>query len=339
MSEPETITPLVVGGGTMGALHVRALLSREDVPSLALVEPDAPRAAKLARQFGRIRIHASLDRALDAEDCDLAVVAVPLEAATDAVETLLARGVPVLAEKPMARVAQDAQDLADLATRSGTLLSIGYIERFNPAVQALKHELEEGDAGSIYHVHARRLSPFPYREGMPGVALDVATHDLDVLSFITGSAPIRVYAETDVRRGGGGEDMLCASLRYESGVTGLIESNWLTPMKVRRLTVTAERGMYEVDYVTQDLWLHEHPRSEADWETLGIVRGANEGRSIRFGLDRREPLVVQHERFIEAIACDGPAPVPAEEAVAVLVAAEAILESGRTMLPVRPALP
>ena len=125
------------------------------------------------------------------------------------------------------------------------------------------------------------------------------THDLDVLSFLAGSAPMRVYAETDVRQGGGGEDLMCASLRYENGVTGLVESNWLTPMKVRRLTVTTERGMYEVDYVTQDLWLHEHPSSDAAWETLGVVRGANEGRSIRFGLDA-EPLAVQHERFIDA---------------------------------------
>jgi predicted dehydrogenase len=338
VGETARIRPLVVGGGTMGALHVRALLSREDVPSLGLVEPDAARGATLARRYGRIQTHAALEPALDGEDPDLAVVAVPVDAATETVATLLSRGVPVLAEKPMASLATDAQELAALASSSGTLLSVGYIERFNPAVQALKLELDKGDAGPVYHVHARRLSPFPYREGMAGVALDVATHDLDVLSFLTGSAPVRVYAETDVRQGDGGEDMLCASLRYENGVTGLVESNWLTPMKVRRLTVTAEGGMYEVDYVTQDLWLHEHPASDAEWDTLGVMRGANEGRSIRFGLDRREPLVVQHERFIEAIASGGPAPVPPAEAVAVLAAAEAILESGRTNLPVRPSV-
>ncbi len=323
----------------MGALHVRALLSREDVTSLALVEPDAARQSALVRQHGRIRAYAQLKEVLDNGQIDLAVVAVPVSSAAETVAVLLERGIPVLAEKPLATRAPDAQHLADLAARSGTLLSIGYIERFNPAVQALKHELQKGDAGPVYHVHARRLSPFPYREGMAGVALDVATHDLDVLSFLTDSAPMRVYAETDVRQGGEGEDMLCASLRYENGVTGLVESNWLTPMKVRRLTVTAERGMYEVDYVTQDLWLHEHSRSDAEWDTLGVMRGANQGRSIRFGLERREPLAIQHERFIDAAANNGPAPVPAEEAVAVLAAAEAILEAGRTSLPVRPVVP
>ena len=322
----------------MGAVHARALLAREDVESLALVEPDRSRAEALVRQFGRIRVHATLQEALEAEEFDLAVAAVPVEAAGDVVSALLAGRIPVLAEKPLAATAARARELAKLAASSGTLLSIGYIERFNPAVQALRDELVKQETGPVYHVHARRLSPFPYRAGMAGVALDVATHDLDVLGFLTASLPVRVYAETDVRKGGGGEDMLCVSLRYENGVTGLIESNWLTPMKVRRLTVTTEGGMYEVDYVTQDLWLHEHPRSDAKWETLGVVRGANQGRSIRFGLDRREPLAIEHERFIEAIRTGGPAPVPPEEAVAVLAAAEAILESGRTNAPVSPAL-
>jgi predicted dehydrogenase len=335
MEKPD-VRPLVVGGGMMGALHVRALLSREDVASLVLVEPNAVRRATLVRQHGRIRTYERLDEALESEQFDLAIAAVPVGAAMETVSTLLEHGLPVLAEKPMARLTSEAQGLAELAASSGTLLSIGYIERFNPAVHALKHELQKGESGSVYHVHARRLSPFPYRAGMAGVAIDVATHDLDVLSFIIGSPPVRVYAETDTRQNGGGEDLLCASLRYENGVTGLVESNWLSPMKVRRLTVTTEHGMYEVDYVTQDLWLHEHPRGQAEWETHGVMRGANEGRTIRFALDRREPLMIQHERFIEAVANGGPAPVPPEEAVAVLATAEAILESGRTNRPVRP---
>jgi predicted dehydrogenase len=66
------------------------------------------------------------------------------------------------------------------------------------------------------------------------------------------------------------------------------------------------------------------------------MRGANEGRTIRFALNRREPLVVEHDRFIEAVATGGPPPVPAVDAVAALAAAEAILESGRTNMPIEP---
>jgi UDP-N-acetylglucosamine 3-dehydrogenase len=331
--------PAVIGGGMMGAIHVRGLLSRHDVPALVLVDTDAQRRITLERQHGRLRTYASLAEALEREQLDFAVVALPVRHAPEAVSALLARGVPVLAEKPLAASAAEARELARLAADYGTMLSVGYIERFNPAVEALKEELERGGGGDIYHVHARRLSPFPYRSGMVGVGVDVATHDLDVLRFITGSTPVRVYAETDVRQGDGGEDLLCASLRFDSGVTGLVESNWLTPMKVRRLTVTTARGMYDVDYVTQDLWLHERASSDAEWDALGVMRGANEGRTIRFALNRREPLVVEHDRFIEAIVAGGPPPVPAEDAVAALAAAEAILESGRTNMPVQPEMP
>lgn len=318
----------------MGALHVRALLGREDVGSLTLVEPNADRAEALMRRYGRLRTYSSLVDALENEEFDLAVVAVPIGLAPETVSELLEHRVPVLAEKPLAASSADAYALATLAETQQTLLTVGYIERFNPAVQALKGELAKGAAGALYHVHARRLSPFPYRSGMVGVATDVATHDLDVLRFITGSLPVRVYAETDVLQAGGGEDLLCASLRYKSGVTGLIESNWLTPMKVRQLTVTAERGMYDVDYLTQDLWLHERPSGDSEWEAIGVMRGANEGRTIRFALERREPLAIEHEQFIAAVASGGPPPVSAGDAADTLRVAEAILESSRTTQPV-----
>lgn len=336
---PAAVTAAVVGGGMMGALHVRALLARDDIPSIVLVEPDGGRRDALAQQHGRLRTYGKLADALEAENLDLAVVAVPIGKAPEVITAILERDVAVLAEKPLAPSARAGQELTELAERRGVLLSVGYIERFNPAVLALRAELARGECGAVYHVHARRLSPFPYRQGMAGVAMDVATHDLDVLRFLTSSVPQRVFAEGATRLGDGGEDLLCASLRYESGVTGLVEANWLTPMKVRRLTVTTERGMYELDYVTQDLWLHERPSSDAGWAALGVMRGANEGRTIRFALERREPLMIEHERFIEALVSGGEAPVSGAEGVATLAVAEAILESAATNKPVKPRAP
>ena len=318
----------------MGQLHVRALLSREDIASVALVEPDVNRRELTMRRLGRIRPYDRLDRALEAESFDVAVVAVPIGAASETIRPLLERRVAVLAEKPLAASSREARELAQLASANETLLSVGYIERFNPAVQALREELRRGDAGAVYHVHTRRLSPFPDRSGMAGVALDVATHDIDVLRYVTGKLPVRVYAETQSRERGGSEDLLSASLRYADGVTGLVEANWLTPTKVRRLTVTTERGMYDLDYLTQDLWLYERASGEAEWDALGVMRGANEGRTIRFALERREPLMVEHERLIEAIREGRDAPIPASDAVDTLLVTEAILKSSATCTPV-----
>ena len=337
MAESPKLTGAVVGGGAMGALHVRVLRRVAGVDQVVLVEPNAERRAALAREHSGLRCHANLDAALAAEDLDFACVAVPVRSAPEVATRLIEAGVPILLEKPMAPTIEDAEALAELAQRRGVLVSIGYVERFNPAVRALQEELARGAGGRVYHVHARRLSPFPQRDGLAGVATDLATHDLDVMRFVCSSDPIRVYAETDRAHGHEGEDLLCASLRFENGVTGLIEANWLTPMKVRQLSVTTEAGMFIVDYLTQDLYLHEQPQNELEWEAIGVMRGANEGRMIRYALQRREPLLVEWERFVEAVASNGPAPVPPAEGVLALRAARAIVESGRTATPVAPA--
>jgi predicted dehydrogenase len=102
--------------------------------------------------------------------------------------------------------------------------------------------LAEQTAGPVYQVHARRFSPYPGREAPTGVALDLATHDLDVIRYTTGSEVDRVYAETESHHEEGREDLVCASLRLGSGATGMIDVNWLTPTKVRQLSVTCEGG-------------------------------------------------------------------------------------------------
>ena len=72
------------------------------------------------------------------------------------------------------------------ADARGLVLGVGHVERFNPAVVALKRKIDEGLIGRIYQMHARRLSPFPDRDSMRGVALDLATHDIDVMRYLTG---------------------------------------------------------------------------------------------------------------------------------------------------------
>lgn len=330
MKQDTGLTGAVVGGGIMGSFHVRALLERPDIERVVLVDPAEERRAALERRHGRLRSYATVGEALEHEALDFACVAVPPSLAPETASVLVEHGIPVLIEKPMGPTVRDAESLVRLAEERGVLLSVGYIERFNPAVEALREELEKGTAGRVLHMHARRLSPLPDRHGLADLVKDSTTHDLDVMRHLVGSEPQRVYAET-------GGNLLCSSLRWEDGVTGLVETNWLTPMKVRRLTVTAEGGMFEVDYVTQDLFLHEQPRSEPTWEALGVVRGANEGRMIRYALDRREPLAVEWDRFLEALATDGPAPVSGRDGLAALALAEAIVESGRTATPVAPA--
>jgi UDP-N-acetylglucosamine 3-dehydrogenase len=161
-----------------------------------------------------------------------------------------------------------------------------------------------------------------------GVALDLATDDLDVIRFTSASEIDRVYAETAGRDDDGREDLVSATLRLDSGATGIVEVNWLAATKVRQLSVTCERGMFIVDYLTQDLTFDQQPRSDIEWDTLRMMRGTGVGDMVRYGIARREPLVVQWGRFLAALAGDGPPAATGEDGAAALSIALAVKRSG-----------
>ena len=85
------------------------------------------------------------------------------------------------------------------------------------------------------------------------MAIDLATHDADIISWVAGERPTRVYAETAQRLHATNEDLLFGLLHFPSGVTGMLDVNWLTPVKRRWLTVVGEHGQFELDYLTQSL--------------------------------------------------------------------------------------
>ena len=328
---------ILAGIGVMGSLHLRVLRSRPDVELVALVDADPAR-----REHGAalgLPTFASIGEAASHVDADFACVAVPAGALVTVAREALRAGLAVLVEKPFATEEQDALDLIADAEARGLPLAVGLVERCNPAVLALRERLSAGEAGRIYQVHARRLSPYPGRQSPTGVALDLATHDVDVIRFLSGSEVERVYAETEQRTGGGAEDMVCASLRLASGATGVLEVNWLTPTKVRQLSVTGEEGMFVVDYLTQDLTFYSHPREAIEWDSLRQVRGPSEGDMIRFGIARREPLQVEWDSFLGAVRGEGEPAAGGRDGLAALRIARAIQRSGREHVPITPATP
>jgi hypothetical protein len=175
-----------------------------------------------------------------------------------------------------------------------------------------KERLDAGEAGAVHLMHARRLSPFPDRDSMLGVALDLSTHDIDVMRFLCGQEVRRVAAETSQVRHDRAEDLVAATLRFDGGATGLLETNWLTPAKVRQISVTGEHGMFVVDYLTQELCFHEHPS----------------GDMIRYALRRREPIVVEWEAFLAALRGKGEPMASGDDGLAALSTARAIQRAG-----------
>lgn len=340
MSVPEQppTSGVVVGLGAMGSNHLRVAMALPQADVVAVVDPDEQRRAKAVAANAGLSAYATLGEAITAHDLKWACLAVPVGFLPELAHEALGAGLHLLVEKPTAPTEAEAVAMVKDAEDRGLVLSVGHIERCNPAVVALKAKLEEGRIGRVIQMNARRLSPFPNRQGSQGVALDLSTHDIDVMRFVTGQEVARVHGETASLLGGNPdhEDLLAATLSFDDDSVGLLETNWMSPTKVRQLTVLGERGMFTVDYLTQDLTLHEHPTRSTDWDQLAAIRGGGEGDMIRFALDRREPLRVEWEQFLTATHTGGPAQISGYDGMASLSTALAIREAARTRTSVVP---
>ncbi len=327
-TSPEVLRGVIAGLGVMGSHHLRVLSALPRAQVVAVADPSADRREKARQSAPAVSVHATLAEALAAHDLDFACIAAPVVELPALAHEALAAGLAVLVEKPLAPDEAAAAALIRDATDRGALLAVNHVERFNPAVVALRDKLAEGLIGTIYQMHARRLSPFPLRDRMVGVAVDLATHDIDAMRYLTGDEVSRVFAESARRVHDAAEDLICATLRFDAGTTGLLEVNWLTPTKVRELTVTGEGGMFVVNYHSQDLYFYENPHANVEWDALAGMRGPGEGDMIRYAFERREPLALQWQAFLAALRGDGEPPVRGEDGLAALSIARAIQRSG-----------
>jgi predicted dehydrogenase len=160
--------------------------------------------------------------------------------------------------------------------------------------------------------------------------IDLATHDLDMIRYLTGQEAVRVYAETEQEIHSVYEDILVGTVRLTDGTLGVLDINWLTPTKVRELTVTGERGMFLVDHLTQDLYFYENAETNRGrWSTISLLRGVSEGRMIRYPVHKHEPLKAELEAFVKAAVGEKPVPVSGMDGLMALRLARALVRSGR----------
>ena len=323
----------VIGLGMMGRNHVRVW--DESVPGVELVavaDPDDA-AASRAAAGRRAQRYTDVERMLREEAPDLVSIVAPTSLHLPVALAALHAGANVLVEKPIAATRDEALAMIDAAADAGRMLTVGHIERFNPAIRELRRRLADGELGRVFQVKATRLGPFPARIRDVGVVVDLGPHDIDVMRFLVASDPIRLFAETERRIHTEHEDLFTGMIKFANGVVGVLDINWLTPTKQRTLTVTGERGMFHADYIAQDLVLYTNPDAHEMWERPSLaapVASVSEGEMIRFSVRREEPLVVELRAFADAVRTGGPPPVDPRDAMVALLLARKLVEAGET---------
>src|SRR3984893_949739 len=309
----------VIGAGSMGMNHLRVLrdFDEEQIQLVGVAETHEPNLKHAMSRF-HVAGHIDYRQMVEETQPDLVAVVVPTHLHFDVASYLLDRGVNVLVEKPIVGTVEEALVLIQMAHIRGAKLAVGHVERFNPAVIEVKRRRVAGELGQIFHLHARRLGPFPPRIRDVGVTLDLATHDIDIMRYLADAEVERVYAETQRRIHNTYEDLLLGVLRFANNAIGVLDVNWLTPTKVRELSITGEKGMYLVNYLTQDVYFYENDFTITTWDALRSLTGVSEGTMTRLKVQKAEPLRLEYEDVMEAIQQDTVPTVSGEDGLAVL---------------------
>jgi len=319
----------VIGVGAMGRNHARVYNEMPEVELAAVADLNPALAKEAARLYGT-RAYTGYRAMLEEIQPAVVSVAVQTQAHCQVALDALAAGCHVLVEKPIAATIEEGRRIIDRAAELDRVLAVGHIERYNSAVIELKRRLDGGELGRIFQIHARRLGPFPARVRDVGVVVDLATHDLDIMRYLMGKEVQRLYAETEQEIHTAHEDLFSGLVRFEGGTLGVLNINWLTPTKVREITVTGQRGMFLANLLTQDLYFYENEEAGGlDWGHLSLLRGVSEGQMVRLRLHRREPLRAELEAYVTAAQGEQGAIVSGEDGLTVLELAQALIEASK----------
>jgi UDP-N-acetylglucosamine 3-dehydrogenase len=299
----------VIGVGTMGSNHARVYFESLKYDLIGIADPNYDRANIIAHNY---ECKAFDDyEALLKEDLDVISIVVPTILHKEVAVSAINYGSNILVEKPISDTVQNAVEIIQAAHKKEVQVLVGHIERFNPAIIKLKELIDNNLLGDIISISAKRVGPFNPRIRDVGIILDLGTHDIDILSYISNKKVKAVYAVAGSAIHTH-EDHAIITLTFEDGSNGVIETNWLTPHKMRTLTVVGSNGIAEADYVNSTLRLYDK-----EW-----IRDAK--------IEKQEPLQLEIEHFAECILDNKEPLVSGEDGKTVLEIALKAIESAQT---------
>lgn len=324
------IKTAVIGVGTMGRNHARVYNELREAELVAVADIDSIRAKEIAHRY-KIKAYTDYREMLRQERLDAVSIAVPTRLHYQVALDVIEGGLHLLVEKPIASTVEEAKNIIRLANERELKLAVGHVERYNPVIIELRRWLEEDKLGRLFQIHTQRLGSFPAAIRNEGVAIDLATHDLDIMHYLTGKRIQRLYAEIKQGIHVSNEDLLSGLIRFEDGVLGEIGVSWLSPIKVRKVTVTGQRGMLLADLLTQDLYYYENKEAnDIGWNYLDWSHGRGiEGSMIQLRIHRQEPLRIELETFVAAAQGEKATIVSGTDGLTALALALMLVRSGR----------
>jgi len=317
---PANLQVGLIGLGVMGRNHYRVL---NNLPGITLAGVYDPLGDSLGIVKPGLMVNSVSD--LIPKNLDYCVIAVPTIYHEEVTLEVIDMGANVLVEKPVAHTAESAVRIQDALKNAHLVGAVGQIERYNPALLKARQLIKDGLLGNIYEVFTRRQGWHPTRIADVGVVKDLATHDIDLTSWITDKKYEKVFALTGYHSGKEHEDIVSITAMLEGGVVTNHIIDWLSPNKIRETRILGEKGCLIAD--TLNVKLAFYPNSLYDSDTF---KGVVDGDITYYKLDKKEPLVSEHEEFRNYVVGESDNVATIESGVEVLRVCEAVLKSAKT---------
>jgi len=303
------VTVSVIGCGVWGRNHARVFSELPHTTMKSVVDIDKGSVSALAQRY-HVQNSTDPEKTFSDPDIDAVTICTPTVTHADLALRAIEAGKHVLVEKPMTNTLKEAKTLIRAAKKHGVHLSVGFVERFNPAVREAMRVVDEGTIGRVILAHTRRVSRWPVRIGDVGVIKDLAIHDIDIANKLFQAEAATVYSNAGSIQHGF-EDYANIVMAYPAKRAAIIETNWLTPRKVRTLTVTGTEAIINVEYINQTITIENDKQI-----TQPMIQNA-------------EPLRLELESFIHSIITDTPPEVTGEDGLKALKVCEAAIESAK----------
>jgi predicted dehydrogenase len=305
----------VIGVGGWGKNHVRVL---HNIGVLeAVCDLSADRAKEIAKKYDTKFYSSVKDLFSNERELNACLVCTPTKSHLSVVREAIQNGCHVFVEKPLSFSTKECEEMTDLSKKGKVILTCGYVERFNPAVQDLKKIIQKQTYGDLLMMEFHRENRMPLHIKDVGVIYDTSVHDIDTAMFLFGKGAKMVFARAG-KKFHLFEDFATIMLGFEDQKVAIIASNWVTPKKVRTFSAVCTEGTVNGDFITQEI--------KIDHADATVIP-----RRQQF----QEPLVLELQSFIEVIEGKRKQPVvTSEEATNVTKVAEAALLSSETGSPI-----
>jgi UDP-N-acetylglucosamine 3-dehydrogenase len=319
--------PIAVAGlGAIGRQHARLLSESARFQIVAVCDAN-PTVRDEFAELLQVPAVEHFEQLLEFQP--IAVVnALPTHLHYESTRVFLENGLHVLVEKPIASSVEEANELAKMAEDVDRVLLVGQVERFNAGVVALKEQIESGRLGEIISVVSRRVGTARPAVPHANVALDLAIHDVDAIRFMLGTPGELITSFGSSIGENRLEDHVDLVLRYgETFCT--VQANWITPVKIRRLSVTGTKATAELDYITQQLAIFEMVPEVIKGNPWDFFAVSQQSDAVEIPVTKSEPLRAELDHFARCIA-EGEAPMvtakEATDALALVAAATDLMQ-------------